>query len=336
MEALFFLQNVIGGTATGDPFDANLNFSKFNQAIAVRKVGPFNNDKNSLYFFAYSPLIKLTDNNGTKVPFKDANGNFEDDGKLAFSLNATFDETDRIPETNSPPSEYFVPDSCAKCHGNSRIRAKLNYLDTDHWFDRVTPHYGLNDPKYTEEDFTALANSPYALLYDSTSKDPETEPFKTAFGVIRNLNEEMRDQNSRLDTGSSGANNFQLAAVTKWLDLHKPEANGAKHVPPYERGFGAEPWDSSKETHKKLLYYLNRYCYRCHSSVKYNVFDRIAVKSLAGQDELQSRVQEIDDPERWMPQDRIFPGLKVNMGAGEATGDLKEFLELVEILKQEQ
>src|SRR5439155_467097 len=134
-----------------------------------------------------------------------------------------------IAETNTKPKEYFVPDSCAQCHGGVRNRAKLNYLDTDHWVDRVTPAYGLADPRFAQEDFTALAQAPFGVLYDG-GKDTTTSKFKNAFDVIRKLNEDIKTQN----TDIGGGNNFQLAAVTKWLELHTPGASDNKHVPPHE------------------------------------------------------------------------------------------------------
>ena len=105
-------------------------------------------------------------------------------------------------------------------------------------------------------------------------------------------------------------------------------AQPVRHVPPYERGFGAQPWKPDNDNHRILLYYLNRYCYRCHSSIKYNVFELSAVQSEA--QEIKSRVQEINVDYLWMPQDRIFPGLGQKNGAAEATGDLKQFLDLLQ------
>jgi hypothetical protein len=332
MEMLLFLQNIFEKTIAGDPFNVDKNVSIFNQAIVVRKEGPFSDERHSIYFLTYGPLVKVNKEKNNE-PIKDQNGNFQDEGKLTTSLNATFDEDAREPETNARPKEYFVPDSCIQCHGRSRPRGKVNYLDTDHWFDRVTPDYGVNEQKYKEEDFTALAESPCGMLYDG-GKDAADDKFQKAFGVIRQLNDEIANQNSRL--GEAG--NFQLGAVRRWLDMHKPDGLGTSHVPPYERGFGDERWDPSNETHRKLLYSLNRYCYRCHSSVKYNVFDLKAVKARIDSisDPIPERVVNITDPTVWMPQDRIFPGLAVNpmTGQPEATGDLKEFLDLLSHLRQ--
>lgn len=44
---------------------------------------------------------------------------------------------------------------------------------------------------------------------------------------------------------------------------------------------GAKTWKMENENDKQLLPLLNRYCFRCHSAVKYNVFDKTAVLRLA-------------------------------------------------------
>jgi hypothetical protein len=324
LQAVYILQNIFEASVAGDPFDVDKNVSKFNQAIVVRKngTGPYNDNKHPAYFLTYGRLVKVDPNN-TGNPIR-IDGQFQDDGALIFSLKATFDEDDRDPETNSQPKEYFIPDSCVQCHGGVRTRVKLNYLDTDHWFDRVTPAYGLNDAKFSQEDFKALGQSFHGVIYDG-GKDTTTSKFKGAFRVIQRLNEEIKEQNADV----AGPNNFQLAAVTKWLELHATEAG---HIPPFQRGFGTSPvWDPQSDSHKKLIYYLNRYCYRCHSSVRYNVFDRAAVRGRASQ--IEERVLEINGPDIWMPQDRIFPGLDQTQGVGEATGELKEFLDLLQQLQ---
>jgi hypothetical protein len=317
MEGLYFLQNILEATVTGNPFDPDQNISKFNQAIVTRKTGtgPYTTDKQPVYFFTFGRLVKV-DSNGKPIKI---NGAYEDDGAITYNLKATFDESDRDPETNSAPQDYFVPDSCRQCHGGgSRVKAKANYLDTDHWFDRVTPSYGLAGDEFKEEDFTAITQSPFGVLYDG-GKDFSTPEFSAAFVVIRKLNEAIRTQNA--DIG--GTNNFQLNAVTKWLDLH-PVTVANSHVPPYKRGFGSEIWDENNERDRALLYYLNRYCYRCHSSLRYNVFDRAAVVQRVG--DIEERLLDISAAENWMPQDRIFPGLTIDQGVPKATEDLEQFL----------
>ncbi|HBB88817.1 MAG TPA: hypothetical protein DC047_14505 [Blastocatellia bacterium] len=320
MDLLLLLQNIFEKTVAGNPFNADHNVSKFNQVIITRKAGPFSQDKQPAYFLTYGQLVKIDGTSG--LPIKDASGNFQDEGIISFSLKATFDEKARDPETNVLLSEYFVPDSCVQCHGGIRTRGKTNYLDTDHWIDRVTPDYGLSDPRFKEEDFTALASSPHDVIFDA-EKDPTK--FQKAFDVIQLLNEDIRNQNKLL----GATNNFQLNAVERWLELHKPTNFGTGHAPPFARGFGSQPWDPNSDTDKKLVYYLNRYCYRCHSSVKYNIFDRAAVVGRIGV--IPGRLLDVSDPASWMPQDRIFPGLEVDQISGEGvpTGSLKEFLDLL-------
>jgi hypothetical protein len=324
IERLLFLQNIFEKTVAGDPFNVDQNVSKFNQAIVTRKQGPFSAAQRAAYFLTYSQLVKVNKEN---LPIKDASGNFQEDGKISVSLQATFDEGDRDPETGVTPREYFVPQSCQQCHGGSSVRPKANFLDTDHWIDRVTPDYGLTDAMFQQEDFTALAASPHDVIFDAR-KDPSR--LTSAFTVVRQLNEEIRDQNASV----GDINNFQLNAVNRWLDLHGPERFGTSHAPPYERGFGDQPWDPANETDRKVIYFLNRYCYRCHSSVRYNVFDKGAVLALAQRGAIQERVLNIDAADFWMPQDRTIPGLAVDPLTGEPkpTGDLKVFLDLVDQL----
>lgn len=321
MRAVYILQNMVVRNVADDPFTADNVVSNFNQAIMIRKKpssGQFTDEQRSAYFLTYGRLVKL---DASGKPDK-SSGDFQDDGPITFNLLATFDENDRNPETNSAAKFYFVPASCEQCHGAIPSRGKLNFLDTDHWFDRVTPAYGLADAKFSQDDFIALSQSPFGVLYDG-EKDTASAKFKAAFDVIRELNNEIKAQNE--DVG--GGNNFQLNAVKKWLDLH---ASDHQHVPPFKRGFGAKLWDESTEQ-KTLVYYLNRYCYRCHSSVRFNVFDRQAVTARSAG--IEDRVLEISSATRWMPQDRIFPGLAQQDGEGQATGDLKEFLDLLSQLQ---
>jgi hypothetical protein len=102
-------------------------------------------------------------------------------------------------------------------------------------------------------------------------------------------------------------------------------------VPPHRRGFGPPPWDPANERDRILLYSLDRYCYRCHSSIKYHVFERQEVLNRKG--DIEARVTELQDATVWMPQDRMFPGLAQAEGVATPTGDLKQFLELLEQLQ---
>src|SRR5439155_2115133 len=58
------------------------------------------------------------------------------DGTLSLALDQTFDANELPPAQNGTKS-YYVPDGCVACHGGNPRRAMVNYLDTDHWFDRL-------------------------------------------------------------------------------------------------------------------------------------------------------------------------------------------------------
>src|SRR4029450_1367945 len=70
-----------------------------------------------------------------------------------------------------------------------------------------------------------------------------------------------------------------LLAVRKWLDLHKEgQPNANRHVPPLERGFadavGERIWTTVGDPDEQLLPLMNQYCFRCHSSVRFHVFQK--------------------------------------------------------------
>ena len=92
--------------------------------------------------------------------------------------------------------------------------------------------------------------------------------------------------------------------MSKWLELHETDSKHkdvfARALPPLVSG--DDIWKASNQTDKALLPLLNRYCYRCHSSVKFNVFDKPNVVLRAGKI-LNYMNRAIDDP-RKMPQDR--------------------------------
>jgi len=326
IESAFFLQNIFEKDVSADPFDAADNVSINNQVILVRRglATQFGPSNRAAYFITYGPLVVI---DADKKPVRDAGGNFQDDGKITTQLLATFDEHDRDPETNSEAQDYFVPDSCVQCHGASSARGKLNVLDTDHWFDRVSPNYGVTGGAafYGEEDFTALATSPFGVLYDG-GKDQSKPKFATAFDAIRRINDEIKTQNEQ-----AGGTTFQLDSARKWGELH---AVNTAHVPPYQRGFGTAVWNETDQLHRKSLYFANRYCYRCHSSIRFNVFDMQSVKDRIEDIKVRTLIVDPISAGRWMPQDRIIPGLTVDpiTGEGKAGADLKEFHDLLDAL----
>jgi hypothetical protein len=208
----------------------------------------------------------------------------ENPGKIGFFLEATFDLASSVPVDG----KYYVPISCGQCHGTEKpdqAGGKVNYLDTDHWIDR------------TGDDFTKV--NPADVLVDGEA---------LGYDTIRKLNTEIEKQNSAVITGN--APKFALLAVRKWLDLHK-ENQANRHVPPLERGLveaeGDPVWTAGADPDQELLPLMNRYCFRCHSSVRFHVFQKKAVI-----DRKKNIIDRVTSGN--MPQDRrLDPGVKDNL-----------------------
>ncbi len=186
---------------------------------------------------------------------------FQPDRTLGFQLNASFDAAD-LPDGASHP--YFVPDGCNDCHASpSNLRPPMvNYLDTDHWFDRL------------DDDFASLKTSGTPLIFDAHTNDNSQASFAQAFDVIRRFNEEALSQNVSVQP-----NSFEAQAARTWLRIH---ARSDERFVPVQRGFSltdAPVWQPSEANG---LAQLNRYCFRCHGSVRFSVFDRAAVLERAG------------------------------------------------------
>jgi hypothetical protein len=211
------------------------------------------------------------------------------DGARIDYLNASFDY--RHPGVTRG-NRYYVPHACADCHGGlsggqpAYDTARLNYLDTDLWFDR------------TRDDFRTIDPALGVLVDGGT--DTHSEQFKRAFAVIYKLNLEIKAQNAA--TNGPGPDDFRLRAVSRWLQLHE---NNAQFVGPFDRNIAAASaaqWTKTNQIDAQVLPLLNRYCVRCHSSLRYNVFDKPAViqRKAAMLSYLQS-----SPAQPWaMPQDR--------------------------------
>ena len=197
-------------------------------------------------------------------------------GKVGSFLIAAFDLAGAVPE-----NKYYVPTACGQCHGTEsadQAGGKVNYLDTDHWFDR------------TGDDFTKVP--PGNVLVDTGTA-----------AVVRVLNVEIEKQNAAV-LKQSGGEPFALLAVKKWLELH-PGTASSSHVPPLGRGFVAKAgdrlWTARAGTpDEQLLPLLNQYCFRCHSSVHFHVFQKQAVYDR--KEEIKGYVEA-----GLMPQDRVLP-----------------------------
>jgi hypothetical protein len=223
----------------------------------LQPIYPTNGTHRDLYFLVYEALDSATPE------------------KVGFFLKATFDLAGVVPD-----DKYYVPRSCAQCHGSTAAdqkRAKVNYLDTDHWIDR------------TGDDFKKV--SAFDVIVDGTP----------AYVSFRQLNTEILTQNVAVVAGGP---QFALLAARKWLDLHTlGGADAARHVPPLRRGFvqnsGDAVWTEGATPDVQLLPQLNQYCFRCHSSIAYHVFQKQAV--ISKKFSISGRVESGS-----MPQDRVL------------------------------
>ena len=223
-------------------------------------------------------------------------------GRRNDHLSATFDGGDEASRRGgNPVKRYFLPNACAQCHGASAATAKLNHLDSDHWFDRTL----------AGDDFADLAASPNGVVFDG-GKDATVAQFAEAFEVLRRLNEEIRKQNAGV-----GGEDFGFRAVDRWLVVH---ADGAAFADPIARALpppagqpAARQWQDTAED-RALLGQLNRFCFRCHSSVAYHVFDKEAV--FQRRDGMARRAERGRLRPGGMPQDRTLePGVSADLAA---------------------
>jgi hypothetical protein len=162
----------------------------------------------------------------------------------------------------------------------------VNYLDTDHWFDRL------------DNDFKDLKAAGTPVVFDAHTNDSSQPSFARAFDVIRRFNEEALRQNSLVRPKS-----YEAEATRTWLKLH---AQSDEHFPPVARSIslsGGPTWQASEA---EGLGRLNRYCFRCHGSVHFSVFDRPTVLSNAGgiQQRIKPNAQQIKRVGFKMPPDQ--------------------------------
>ncbi|MFY0563661.1 fascin domain-containing protein [Archangium lansingense] len=236
--------------------------------------------------------------------------------KLSYKLDAFFD-AGSLPGA----APYFVPNGCDTCHGSLRGQAVLNHLDTDHWLDRLT-----------DGDFPAL-NKPDAppALFDA-GKDARSARYAEAFGVLRQLNQEVAAMQKRVNPKG-----FHLAAANRWLEVHKtsvaPEPDLVKrsftffntgHPLKKDRKPTAAPlnWTSSADD-KELLGLMNKYCYRCHGAVRYDIFSKDMVADQS------SPILDRLDPN---PTQAKITGFKMPVDREMSDKDKKRLIELIEKL----
>lgn len=208
-------------------------------------------------------------------------------GKLSLALNASFDANE-LPQTNNDVRPYFVPEGCVACHGINKTGPLINYLDTDHWFDRL------------DTDFKALKASGIPVIFDAQTNDTNSIAFKMAFDVIRRFNAEADEEVSRVQPKHDEA-----LASHKWLELHAAN-NG--HFVPIDRAIGNAPkWSADTSEDAAALDALNTYCFRCHGTVKFSVFNRQELRSLQLRGMLLQVLQTNAPVGVKMPPDRSLP-----------------------------
>lgn len=273
VQHLYLLFNVKQPDPDADPFAVE---SANNQVIIVPRD---QNLKDSAYFAVY----------GRKTPASPGAAEYP----LGYFLAADFDLPGHVGVElpGAKDGKYFVPRSCAECHGHSNsfltgnsLRgrptdpetnaptdnfrtgvyryAKPNYLDTDQWYD------------WMEFDFRGVTTSLNDVVFDGGKSHGSTQ-YDRAFSVIRKLNTTIRDQTFEAEQ-VSGTKSYSTLAAEKWLSLH---ASDNQRIPYSLRGIGNEQWNTASRDEMRLLRLLNNHCFRCHSSVIYNVFDREAVRS---------------------------------------------------------
>lgn len=193
--------------------------------------------------------------------------------KLGHFLTAAFDDPKQGDPTTKP---YFVPTACAQCHGHDNIseadppslgpfpNAKVNYLDTDQWYDML------------DFDFpgTKKATLDADVIFDG-NRDHNTTTYADAVSVLLKLNRKIKVQNEE-SLRPNKPDQYKVDAVDKWIKLHEADPKPAGL---FQRVIGAAPqWDAGKPLDAQLLPRLSQYCFRCHSTIRFDVFNRRAMK----------------------------------------------------------
>jgi hypothetical protein len=237
---------------------------------------------------------------------------------IGFFLQADFDLPGHVGVAfPAEDSHYFVPRSCAECHGHSvgligqpvdpntgagtddfsvgvyRF-GKPNYLDTDQWYD------------WKDFDYRGVSGSLNDVVFDG-GRDSGTSAYFRAIDVIRKLNTGIAAESLAAETDSA-IPTFSTLAARKWLELHQ---NSDTRAPYSARSIGNLAWDATNPNEMKLLRLLDNHCFRCHSSLRYNVFDKEAVQQRQGLIVRFINQPVVDSagsplPGNFMPQGRVL------------------------------
>jgi len=244
---------------------------------------------------------------------------------IEFFLQADFDLPGHVGRflSGAQDSKYFVPRSCAECHGHSlRIGeeqplkgqpvdpqsgrptndfstgiykfAKPNYLDTDQWYD------------WKDFDYRGVSGSLNDVVFDG-GRDHSSANYARALDVIRKLNTGIANESLAAELDPN-VPSFATLGAQKWLELH--QTTDLRR--PYSvRSIGKSAWNEQNPDEMKLLRLLNNHCFRCHSSLRYSVFDKDAVAARKGDivTFLNLQLKDSNDnllPGNLMPQGRVL------------------------------
>jgi hypothetical protein len=143
------------------------------------------------------------------------------------------------------------------------------------------------------------------VVFDG-GRDSSSAEYVRAFDVIRKLNTGIMNESLAAES-TPGVPTFSTLGAQKWLELHQT----TDFRRPYSvRSIGKSAWDATKPDEMKLLRLLNNHCFRCHSSLRYNVFDKQAVaeRSPVIPDFINAQLQGPNGPlpGNFMPQGRVL------------------------------
>ncbi|MET4016616.1 hypothetical protein [Bradyrhizobium sp. S3.2.12] len=279
--AAYVLFNYVQKDPAVDPFpDASFKTESFNTQVIIPRENFKKGSEDAAFFL-----------------------DFDTRSKGYAANDFLFAAFDTAPNPGNTHQNYYVPIACAQCHGHDQEAGApesksgtypfitINYLDTDQWYDMA----GFGD-------FPSSPNAKFDVLYDGGSNHASSQ-YKAAFDVIRKLNKFIQQQNAD-SARADGSSLFRIKAVDKWLAIHQSNDNP---VAPIDRaldlGNGSAVWKNTKDD-VHLLEVLDHYCFRCHSSVLYDVFDKQAV--LDERAAIIVRVQRPPTNVQHMPQGRVL------------------------------
>ena len=168
---------------------------------------------------------------------------FDQSMVITPSIRATFAGGDTAASVGG--INLFVPGACGQCHGGDRYRPHLNLFDVDNWTERAQQG----------DDFEAVPDDRVIAVGSCAAN---------AFDVARHLNRLVFEHNA---TPALNTPSFVLSGAESWNAKHQSRT----YVPRLERSHGSTNWSAGE---KELLDLLSRYCYRCHGTILFDVYNR--------------------------------------------------------------